>query len=97
MKTDSYCDEKWNTLGIGIDNRTDMCDSTPMNGREFVRRARRYARNNGLEFDYDPRRGKGSHGTIHVGEYRTTVQHGEMPRGTLAAMLKDLNIDREEF
>ena len=68
-----------------------------MNGREFVRRARRYARRNRLSFDFDPTRGKGSHGEVYVGEFRTTVQHGEIPRGTFAYMLKDLNIDRREF
>ena len=48
-------------------------------------------------FDFDPTRGKGSHGEVRIGEFHTTVQHGEIPRGTLANMLKDLNIDRREF
>ena len=68
-----------------------------MNGREFVRRARRYARRNRLSFDFDPTRGKGSHGEVYIGEFRTTVQYGEIPRGTLASMLRDLDIDRREF
>lgn len=42
-----------------------------MNNREFIRRARRYARRNGLEFYLDPTRGKGSHGTVYVGDQRT--------------------------
>ena len=54
-----------------------------MNDREFLRRARRYARNHRLDFDSDPRRGKGS--------------HGEIPTGTLASMLRDLHIDRGEL
>ena len=68
-----------------------------MNGREFVRRAGRYARSNGLTFRFEPRHGKGSHGSLYIGDHRTTVQHGEIPRGTLASMLKDLNINRREF
>ena len=68
-----------------------------MNGREFVRRARRYARKNGLDFHFDPARGKGSHGTVYVGHLMTAVQHGEIPIGTLSSMLKDLNINRREF
>ncbi len=68
-----------------------------MNGREFLRRARRYARDRGLEFYFDSRRGKGSHGEVHVGEYRTIVQRGEIAAGTLSAMLRDLNIPRQEF
>ena len=68
-----------------------------MNGREFVRRARRYARRNGLVFRFDPGRGKGSHGTVYVGERRTIVGYGEIPSGTFAAMQKQLEINRKEF
>ena len=69
----------------------------PMNGREFVRRVRRYARKNGLDFHFDPARGKGSHGEVYVGNRRTIVQHGEIRKGTMVAMLRRLEIDREEF
>ena len=68
-----------------------------MNGREFVRRARRYARKTGRDFRFDPRQGKGSHGTLHVGNRRTTVPYKEIGSGLLAAMLKDLNIARKDF
>ena len=68
-----------------------------MNGREFLRRARRYARENGLEFSFNPARGKGSHGEVRIGELKATVQHGEIKRNTLLNMLKDLRIDRREF
>ena len=68
-----------------------------MNGREFIRRARRYARRHRLEFEFDPAKGKGSHGTVYVGDRRTRVQHGEIATGTLMSMLKDLDIDRREF
>ena len=68
-----------------------------MDGREFTRRARRYARRNGLDFSFDPSRGKGSHSQVYPGDLHTTVQHGEIPLGTLLRMLKDLHIDRREF
>ena len=68
-----------------------------MKGSEFIRRTRRYARKNGLSFHFDPSHGKGSHGTVYIGDRDTTVQHGEIRKGTLANMLKDLNIDRREF
>lgn len=68
-----------------------------MNGREFRRRARRYARRHRLDFDFVPSRGKGSHGELRLGPYRTTVPHGEIPAGTLAAMLKGLHINKKEF
>jgi hypothetical protein len=68
-----------------------------VNDREFLRRARRYARKHSLDFDFIPSRGKGSHGEAWLGPYRTTVPHGEIPTGTLASMLKDLHIDRREL
>ena len=77
--------------------RTEMCYHLIVNGSEFVRRARRYARKNGLAFSFDPSRGKGSHGMVYVGRFRTFVQQGEIPSGTLTGMLKDLSIDRREF
>lgn len=77
--------------------RTEVCYHRLVNGREFVRRARRYARKHGLEFSLDSSRGKGSHGMVYVGRFRTFVQHGEIPSGTLTGMLKDLSIDRRDF
>lgn len=68
-----------------------------MNGREFVRYARRYARKTGVEFRFDPRRGKGSHGTLYVGNRYTVVKQGEISKGLLTTMLEQLGIDRKEF
>lgn len=64
-----------------------------MSGTEFVRRAKRYARKFGLPFRFDPSVGKGSHGRVHIGGRFTTVPR----KGLLAAMLKDLGMDREAF
>ena len=74
-----------------------MCCTLPVNDRELVRRARRYARRHRLDFEYAPRRGKGSHGEIRLGPHRTTVPHGEIPAGTLASMLRDLRVDRRDL
>ena len=68
-----------------------------MNGREFLRKAQRYARRNGLEFSFDPSQGKGSHGMVYVGGFKTVVQHGEIKPELLAYMLRRLNINRQEF
>ena len=68
-----------------------------MDGTEFIRRAKRYARKRGLKYLYDPRHGKGSHGRLHLGKCITTVPRKEIGKGLLAAMLKDLNIDKEKF
>ena len=68
-----------------------------MNGREFVRRAQRYARRNWLEWDFDPQKGRGSHGTVYGAARSTQVQHGEITTGTLMSMFRELGIDRRNF
>ena len=68
-----------------------------MTSREFIRRARRYARKAGIVFSFDPAHGKGSHGRLYVGSRFTTVKQGELSRGLVAAMLRQLEIDREDF
>ena len=68
-----------------------------MTSREFLRRARDYARRKGQSYRFDPTHGKGSHGRVYVGGRFTTVQRGELKKGTLAAMLRQLNIDQREF
>ncbi len=40
---------------------------------------------------------KGSHDRVYVGAQFTIVQRRELKTGTLAAMLRQLNIDRREF
>ena len=68
-----------------------------MTSREFIRRARDYARKTGQSFRFDPTHGKGSHGRVFVGTRFATVQQGELQKGVLSAMLRQLNIDRREF
>ena len=74
-----------------------MYDYKVTNGREFVRRARRYVRRHKLEFRFDTASGKGSHGRLHIGGRLTTVPYGEIGPGLFASMLKDLEIDRKGF
>ena len=68
-----------------------------MNGTEFVRRAKRYAKRTGQSFRFDPGQGKGSHGRLWIGGRYTTVKRGELPKGTLTTMLGQLGIDRRNF
>ena len=68
-----------------------------MTSREFISRAREYARRTGQSFRFDPALGKGSHGRVYIGSRFTTVQQGELKKGVLAAMLRQLDIDRREF
>lgn len=68
-----------------------------MNGTEFIKQARRYAKRVGQDFRIDARRGKGSHAILYIGERRTTVQRGELKPGTFRNMLRQLKIRKEDF
>lgn len=68
-----------------------------MTGKEFVRRARRYAKQTGQACRFESGHGKGSHGLLYIGPQRTVVSNGELKRGTLRAMLRQLNIRKEDF
>ena len=68
-----------------------------MNGREFIRRARRYARRTGRSFHLDTQRGKGSHVILYIGDRRAVVKYGEIQPPMLFSMLRQLGIDRENF
>ena len=68
-----------------------------MNGPEFIRCARRYAKRAGLRFHFERRHGKGSHGELYVGDHRAIVKHGEIKRGLFHAMLKQLDIRKDDF
>lgn len=68
-----------------------------MNSRRFVQRTRKYARRRGLDFESDPRAGKGSHGRFWLGERLTTVKHGELSKALVRKMLRDLDVDPEDF
>ncbi|MCR4379295.1 MAG: type II toxin-antitoxin system HicA family toxin [Rhodospirillales bacterium] len=70
-----------------------------MNGNEFLKRVKRYAKHNGLDVRFEKHRGKGSHGTLYLGGKKTTVQDRkkELPSGTLRAMLAQLGIQPGDF
>ena len=68
-----------------------------MTGKEFVKRAKRFARRTGKACRFDPRPGKGSHGMLYIGDRRTTVKRGKLAAGALRNMLKQLDIAKEDF
>ena len=77
-------------------SRTLRCDDGFMTSREFIRRAREYARKTGQSFRFDPTHGKGSHGRVSM-LARGSPRCDEAKKGVLAAMLRQSNIDRREF
>ncbi len=68
-----------------------------MNGKEFIRRAQKWAKGRGVDVRLDASRGKGGHQILIVGDRWTTVQTGELKPGVYFAMLKQLGIAKEEF
>ena len=73
-----------------------------MNGGQFIRHVRKWAKAKGI----DPRdvrfiasEGAGSHGTLYVGNRKTTVKDRkkEIGKGLLNKMLADLRIEKDEF
>ena len=70
-----------------------------MNGREFIARARKLARANGIAIRFDRTRGKGSHGTLYYGDRHTVVKDRKAPlkAGTLRGMCKQPGIDPNDL
>ena len=70
-----------------------------MTGNEFVRRIRRIGRERGVAVRFESRPGKGSHGRLYFGERFATVKdrRKEIGTGLLAAMLRQLGLNREDI
>jgi len=66
---------------------------------EFLRRLRKVARRRGLDVRVDLRHGRGSHGRVWLGNRRTAIamHPGDIPKGTLHAMLDDLGLTLEDL
>ena len=67
-----------------------------MNGDEFIRRVRKLAKKQGYHCDVTTQ-GKGSHRTHEYGDKRTTVKHGEIGKGLLSAMMRQLGLRKDDF
>ena len=68
-----------------------------MNGKEFIRRLRAYAKKNHLDLAISPERGKGGHQLVRLSGKPTTVKSGEIGKGLFAKMLRDLDIAKAAF
>ena len=70
-----------------------------MNGRQFIAKVRRWAKARNLEVRFAASEGPGSHGTLYVGDRKTTVKDRkkEIGKGLLTKMLGDLGIEKDEF
>jgi len=68
-----------------------------MNGQQFIRRARKWAKAGALPVAVEKSRGKGGHQILRIGSKWTTVKTGEIGTGLLAAMLEQLGVPKDEF
>jgi mRNA interferase HicA len=70
-----------------------------MTGNEFLRRIKGLGRERGVAVHFEPRHGKGSHGTLHYGSRKTTLKdlRKEIGTGLLLAMLAQLGLSRRDF
>lgn len=71
-----------------------------MKGGAFVKRVQRYAKSKKIPCSWRPDMGKGSHGTLTLGDRRTIVRNpkDELKTGTYHSMLKQLGLsDRDLF
>ena len=80
--------------------RTNMCAcilDDVMTGRQFIAKVRQWARS--LPVRFDAAAGPGSHGTLHLGDRKTTVKDRkkEIGKGLLNKMRDDLGIQRNPF
>ncbi len=69
-----------------------------MTGDEFIARVRQIGRERGITVRFDPRKGKGSHGRLLLGQRFTTVKdrRKEIGPGLFAAMLRQLGLTRDD-
>ena len=70
-----------------------------MIGREFISKIRALARKRELEFRFEHKRGKGSHGTLYLGDKKTIVKDRkkEIGVGLLAHMLEQLGLSQKDI
>ena len=66
-----------------------------MNGNEFIKKLKKL----GYNPSFKTERGKGSHGTLYVGDKKTVLKDRkkEIGQGLLNAMLQNLGIDKDVF
>lgn len=81
-----------------VDIGTYLSYLLAMTGNEFIRKIRRLGRKSGVPVSFDGGDGKGDHGKLWYGDRFTTVgDRGELRKGTLMAMLKQLGLTMEDL
>lgn len=66
-----------------------------MDRKQFLRDFKAHCFDNGLSFRFEKSEGKGSHGTVYVGDRKTIVKKGKLTRGYRNLILKQLGFDKD--
>lgn len=70
-----------------------------MDYKELLKKLKKYAKKHALEYHWETTRGKGGHGTVHIGDKFTVVPtaRGELKTGTQKAIIKQLGLKDEDL
>jgi len=70
-----------------------------MNGNERLKKLRKIARERNLRLEFVRERGKGSHGTLYLGDRHTIMKDRkkEIGPGLLSKMLANLGLDKSDI
>lgn len=66
-------------------------------GRESMGRAKRHVARNGLDFQFERSKGKGSHCQLYLGCRANAVKRSDLSQGLSRNVLRDLGIKEEDF
>lgn len=70
-----------------------------MKGAEFIDRVKKLGRERGVKVVFEKSHGKGSHGTLWLGNRKTTVKDRkkEIGQGLLGEMLRQIGLTRRDL
>ena len=79
--------------------RTILSDTAAMNGNELLKRLKKIAKERRLQLQLVRERGKGSHGTLYLGNRYTIMKDRkkEIGPGLLKKILTDLGLDKSNI
>lgn len=66
-----------------------------MDRKQMLRALSAYCTDNELSFRFEKSEGKGSHGTVYVGERKTIVKKGKLTRDYKNLVLKQLGLEKD--
>lgn len=68
-----------------------------MKREDLIRKLKKLARKNGIYCSFDAAHGKGGHGMLSWNGKKTTVPSGELKTSTLLAILKQIQVDKNDL